>query len=79
MSRAFYGSLGGFAEIPLMEDVDMVRRIGRMRLVFLDAMAMTSAKRYRDGGYWRRSARNLFCLCLYFLGVAPERIERIYR
>ena len=79
ISRAFYDELGGFAPVPLMEDVDMVRRIGRRRLSVLDAVAVTSAARYRKGGYLRRSLRNLFCLGLYFLGVPPRRIEGIYR
>ena len=62
-----------------MEDVDIVRRIGGRRLAMLDADAVTSAARYRQRGYLRRGARNLFCLALYFLGISPERIERIYR
>ncbi|MBT3358663.1 MAG: glycosyltransferase [Rhodospirillales bacterium] len=78
ISRSLYDAAGGFADIPLMEDVELVRRIGRARLVQLDATALTSPKRYQ-GGYLGRSARNLFCLALYFAGVAPERIERIYR
>lgn len=78
ISRAFYDTLGGFADIPIMEDVELVRRIGRARLVQLDARALTSAQRYRRGYVWR-SARNLFCLALYFAGIAPKRIERIYR
>ncbi len=36
------------------------------------------ASRYRRDGYWRRPLRNLFCLSLYFLGVPPERIVRLY-
>ncbi|MCG8510101.1 MAG: TIGR04283 family arsenosugar biosynthesis glycosyltransferase [Rhodospirillales bacterium] len=79
MARDFYQSLGGFKAIPLMEDVDIVRRIGGRRLAMLDADAVTSAARYRQRGYLRRGARNLFCLALYFLGISPERIERIYR
>lgn len=79
ISRAYYDELGGFKPIPLMEDVDLVRRIGRRRLVVLEVDAVTSAERYRRAGYVRRSVRNLFCLVLYFLGIDPARIERIYR
>jgi rSAM/selenodomain-associated transferase 2 len=78
ISRAFHDALGGFPAIPLMEDVALVRRIGKRRLVPLDAAARTSPRRYREGGYWLRPMRNLFCLSLYFLGVAPETIRRIY-
>jgi rSAM/selenodomain-associated transferase 2 len=78
ISRDFYHALGGFDPMPLMEDVDFVRRIGRHRLVILEADAVTSAVRYRRGGYWRRPARNALCLCLYFLGLPPRRLVRLY-
>lgn len=79
ISHAFYDHLGGFAPLPLMEDVDLARRIGRHRLVDLPSAIVTSARRYRKGGYWLRPARNLLCLALYFLGVPPRLIEGLYR
>jgi len=78
IARGLYEAVGGYREIPLMEDVDIVRRIGRRRLRPLDAVATTSAARYRRDGWTRRSLRNLGCLALYFAGVAPERIARLY-
>lgn len=79
IARGFYQDLGGFKRIPLMEDVDMVRRIGRRRLEALEVVALTSAERYRRDGYLRRPLRNLFCLGLYSVGVSPKRIDAIYR
>ena len=79
ISRSFYDALGGFRPLVLMEDVDLVRRIGRRRLDALGIAAVTSAARYRQSGYLRRSGRNLLCLGLYFLGVSPGRIARLYR
>ncbi len=78
IGRAFYERLGGFRPIPLMEDVDFARRIGRKRLVPLSTAAVTSAARYRRGGYVRRPMRNLACLGLYFAGVPPTLIARLY-
>lgn len=78
IGRGFYDRLGGFKPLPLMEDVDIVRRIGRRRLAMLEAAALTSAARYRRGGYLARPARNLTCLGLYFLGVPPAAIAKIY-
>jgi len=78
LSRAFYDELGGYEPMPLMEDVDLVRRIGRRRLVALPAVARTSAERYRRAGYLPRAARNLLCLTLYFLGVPPRALRRLY-
>jgi hypothetical protein len=76
--RDFYRSLGGFRPWPLMEDVDLVRRIGRHRLTVLRSAARTSAERWRRGGWKRRSLRNLGCLTLYFLGVPPRLIAHLY-
>lgn len=79
MSRALYERIGGFRPLPLMEDVDLVRRIGRARLQHLDAVAFTSAEGYRRWGWWPRAARNLALLALYFLGAPPRLLERLYR
>ena len=77
ISRALYDAVGGFKSMPLMEDVDLVRRLkGRLRL--LPADAITSAARYRRDGYSRRVARNLSCLALYGLGMAPTRLQKWY-
>lgn len=81
VARAFYERLGGFAEIPIMEDVDMIRRARRAgggRPEMLDIAATTSARRYRSAGVVLRGTRNLFCLALYFLGVPPRMIVRLY-
>ncbi len=76
--RELLAKVGGVRPLPLMEDVDLVRRLGRARLVALDAAAVTSAARWQREGYRRRSARNLACLALWFLGVPPRIIARLY-
>jgi rSAM/selenodomain-associated transferase 2 len=78
ISRAFYQRLGGFKPVPLMEDVDLVRRVGRRRLTALPTAAVTSAVRYRRDGYLLRPLRNLCCLTLYLLGVPPRAIVKFY-
>jgi len=76
--RRLYDAVGGYAPIPLMEDVDLIRRLGRARLAPLGATMLASARRYQRDGYWRRPLRNLFCLSLYFAGVPPRLIAKIY-
>ncbi|NQV84389.1 MAG: glycosyltransferase [Rhodospirillales bacterium] len=78
ISSEFYDLLGGMPPIPLMEDVDMARRIGKKRLLPLASAAVTSAERYQNGGYWLRPAKNLLCLGLYFAGVPPRMIAGLY-
>lgn len=76
--RALYDRIGGFGALPLMEDVDIVRRIGRRRLSLLAADAVTSAARYRRHGYLARMARNAGLVTLFFLGVRPQALARLY-
>lgn len=77
ISRKLYDAVGGFADLPLMEDVDMARRLkGRLRM--LDAHVITSAARYRRDGYGRRVLKNWGCLTRYFLGVSPETLRDRY-
>lgn len=78
ISAALYRALGGFRPYPLMEDVEIVRRLGRKRLRILDASAVTSAARYRKEGYLFRPLRNLVLLALFFMGVPPRWLVRIY-
>ncbi len=78
LSRTLLEQAGGIRPLPLMEDVDLVRRLGRTRLTPLAADAITSAIRYERAGWLRRSARNLACLTLWFLGVPPRLIARLY-
>jgi rSAM/selenodomain-associated transferase 2 len=69
---------GGVRPLPLMEDVDLISRLGRGRLIGLTAGAVTSAAKWERDGWYRRSCRNLICLSLWHLGVPPGRIARIY-
>jgi rSAM/selenodomain-associated transferase 2 len=78
IARVFYEGLGGFRPLPLMEDVELMRRVGRRRLVALDGEAVTSAMRYRRDGWWLRPLRNLTLLTLYFLGLPPSWLRRLY-
>jgi hypothetical protein len=78
ISRALYDQIGGYRPLPLMEDVDLVRRLGRRRLAVLPADAVTSAARWRRDGWARRSARNLACLALHRLGMSEERVRKLY-
>lgn len=78
ISRDDYDAIGGYADIPLMEDVAIARVLGA-RLTRLDATVITSAARYQKGGWLRRGGRNLWTLTRYLLGVSPETLARGYR
>ena len=79
IARDLYERLGGYRDLPLMEDVDLVRRIGAKNLRELDAVATTSPARYERDGWIARPLRNLSILGLWFLGMKPETLARLYR
>jgi rSAM/selenodomain-associated transferase 2 len=78
---AYFNALGGFREIPIMEDVDLMRRIKRNggRIVLFREPVMTSARRWVKEGLVFGTLRNRFLILLYLCGVAPERLARFYR
>jgi rSAM/selenodomain-associated transferase 2 len=76
--RALYNRLGGFRPLPLMEDVDLVRRLKRGELVMLNSRAITNARRYQQDGYLSRTLRNLCCMVLYYLRVPARTLARLY-
>jgi glycosyltransferase involved in cell wall biosynthesis len=78
IARAHFEEIGGYRNYPLMEDVDIVRRVGRRRLCPINATATTSAAKYRADGYWSRPARNLLCLAFYYLGLPKPLIRKVY-
>jgi rSAM/selenodomain-associated transferase 2 len=70
--------VGGMRPLPLMEDIDLISRLGRNRLIALKTSAVTSAAKWERDGWYRRSSHNLMCLSLWYLGVPPALIARIY-
>ena len=76
--RDLYAAIGGYADLSLMEDVEIMRRLGRKRLVVLDGEARTSAARWRRRGWVGQTALNLTCVSLYRFGVPVDRIARLY-
>ena len=77
--RDLLAAVGGIRKLPLMEDVDLIRRLGRARIAPLSARAVTSASRWERDGWGRRSARNLICLAAWFAGAPAEWLARWYR
>lgn len=77
VSRAEYEMVGGYPDIPLMEDVAMARRLGA-RTEVMPLRLRSSAVRYQQGGWLRQGARNLWRLLRYLCGADPERLARRY-
>ena len=77
--RTVFDDLDGYRELPLMEDVDFVRRLRqRGRLAHVDVPAITSARRWERDGWLRRMLENWTLILLYFAGYPTELLARRY-
>jgi rSAM/selenodomain-associated transferase 2 len=77
--RAVFQKLGGFAPIPLMEDVEFSPRLRRAgKVVLLDPPLRSSARHHEREGAWKRTIQNGALLLLYKVGVPPRRLHRWY-
>jgi rSAM/selenodomain-associated transferase 2 len=77
--RDVFAQLGGYLELPLMEDVDFVRRLRRRgRLEHADIPALTSARRWERDGWIRRTVENIALILLFLAGWSPARLARRY-
>lgn len=80
LSANLFRETGGFPEIPVMEDVEFIRKLRRNgKIVLAPAAVITSARRWQKVGVWRNTLFNQIVLAAYFLGVNPETLARWYR
>jgi hypothetical protein len=78
--RAVFEQLGGYADIPLMEDIDLSRRMKHAgRIACLRQQVTTSARRWQKDGVVRTILLMWSLRALYFFGVSPARLQRVYR
>jgi rSAM/selenodomain-associated transferase 2 len=78
--REAFDELGGFRELPIMDDYDFVRRLERLgRTRCLPGPATTSARRWRAMGIPRTVLAWFLIRWLYVAGVSPARLVRLYR
>lgn len=77
--RDIFEGIGGYREIPLMEDVDIIERMRKAgRIVILDKKAFTHHRRWAKQGWVRASLMNQMIMLLYRLGGRPDRLAKIY-
>ncbi len=77
--RDAYEAAGGFRDLPVCDDLDLVRRLRRTgSFVIRPELTVTSGRRYRDRGALRQVLRVWKVVAGYFLGVPPERLARWY-
>jgi hypothetical protein len=74
-----FSALGGFAPIPLMEDVEFSRRLRRAgKVAVLNPSIESSSRRHLERGPWRTSLQNGLFIALYKCGLSPKQLHRWY-
>jgi hypothetical protein len=79
VKASVFRKLGGFAEIPLMEDLEFSRRLRRTgRVAILDPPLWSPPRRLGRFGTWWRTFRNTAFIALFYLGVDPHTLHHWY-
>lgn len=77
--RACFEQLGGFADVPIMEDIDFTRRLKRAgRLAALRSTVVTSYRRWEQRGPLKTIALMWLIRALYWIGISPHALTRMY-
>jgi len=77
--REIFEELGGFPDIPLMEDIAFCRKLKQLgEVACLKSKVVTSARRWEAEGVWRTILRMWILKILYFAGVSPARLKQYY-
>jgi rSAM/selenodomain-associated transferase 2 len=79
--KDYFKSIGGFRNIPLMEDVELIKRIKKRgdKIRILPDRVLTSPRRWESEGIISCTLRNWMLIILYLIGVSPEKLAHLYR
>jgi len=78
ISSRLYKEIGGFPDVPLMEDIAMARALGRGRITLLPVAVETGAERYLADGWIRHGARNMIRQVRFLSGAEPALLAKSY-
>ncbi|MDF5735007.1 MULTISPECIES: TIGR04283 family arsenosugar biosynthesis glycosyltransferase [unclassified Nostoc] len=80
LTKAVFQQIGGFPELPIMEDFELMRRLKRTgRIVIIPTPVVTSARRWLQKGVFKTTILNQIVIIAYLLGISPKRICSWYR
>jgi len=80
IKKRFFDHIGGYEDIPIMEDVDLMRRVkaAGKKIKFIPSKVQTTARRWEKEGILYCTLRNYTLITLYYLGVSPENLKKFY-
>jgi len=80
MRRDFFCNIGGYRDIPIMEDVEIMQRVKKLgeRIYLIRDRVQTSPRRWEREGILYCTVRNWLLSSLFYMGVSPEKLSRMY-
>ena len=80
LEKRFFDRVGGFKDIPIMEDVELMRRIKKagLKIKFVPRKVQTDPRRWEKEGIVYGTLRNWTLITLYLLGVSPQKLKKFY-
>jgi len=80
LEKRFFDRVGGFKDIPIMEDVELMRRIKKtgLKIKFVPRKVQTAPRRWEKEGIVYGTLRNWTLITLYLLGVSPQKLKKFY-
>lgn len=79
--KDYFERIGGYREIPVMEDVEIMDRIKKQggRICIIPRRVSTASRRWEQEGIVRCTLRNWMLQMLYFLGISPHKLSQFYK
>jgi rSAM/selenodomain-associated transferase 2 len=80
LRKTYFDAIGGYKDMPLMEDVELMRRIKKKKdqIIILPNHVITSTRRWKQEGLFYTSLRDIIIIFLYWLGIPAEKLARFY-
>ena len=79
LKKSLFDEVGGFPEMPIMEDFEFVRRVRKYGDIFTAPFpAITSARRWKERGVLKTTLINQLMIVGYYLGISPEKLRKWY-
>jgi rSAM/selenodomain-associated transferase 2 len=80
ISKQAFIKAGGFADLPIMEDFEFIRRIQRLgQIAIVPTAVITSGRRWQKLGVWQTTLINQLMIAGYYLGISPTKLSKFYR
>ncbi len=80
LRKSYFDTIGGYQDIPLMEDVELMRRIKKKdgEIIILSTPVITSDRRWNQEGLLYTTVRDLIIIFLYWCGMPAEKLVKFY-